>query len=130
MKNLMKTNCYDIENEIAIVGSCLANMQPKAFKEISKMTQNIYEVCLEETHLNMAITKIGGMLSRVKVDKIIFATVDKSPHCVQVHYIENELAKMMNLSNIEIKHYVAVDNELIEISNDTIKKSKCLSGIK
>lgn len=94
MKNLMKTNCYDIENEIAIIGSCLPNMQPKAFAEISKMTQNIYEVCLEETHLNMAITKIGGMLARVKVNKIIFATVDKSPHCIQVHYIENELAKM------------------------------------
>ena len=31
MKNLMKTNCYDIENEIAIIGSCLPNMQPKAF---------------------------------------------------------------------------------------------------
>ena len=127
MKNLMKTNCYDIENEIAIIGSCLPNMQPKAFAEIGKMTQNIYEVCLEETHLNMAITKIGGMLSRVKVNKIIFATVDKSPHCIQVHYIEKELAKMMDLSNIEILHYVAVDNNLIKISNDTIKKSKCLS---
>ena len=34
MKNLMKTNCYDIENEIAIIGSCLPNMQPKAFAEI------------------------------------------------------------------------------------------------
>lgn len=129
MKNLMKTNCYDIENEIAIIGSCLPNMQPKAFAEISKMTQNIYEVCLEETHLNMAITKIGGMLARVKVNKIIFATVDKSPHCIQVHYIENELAKMMDLSNIEMVHYVAVDNNLIKISNDTIKKSKCLSEI-
>lgn len=129
MKNLMKTNCYDIKNEIAIIGSCLPNMQPKAFAEIEKMTQNIYEVCLEETHLNMAITKIGGMLARVKVNKIIFATVDKSPHCIQVHYIENELAKMMDLSNTEIVHYVAVDNNLIKISNDIIKKSKCLSEI-
>ena len=130
MKNLMKTNCYDIENEIAIIGSCLPNMQPKAFNEIYQMTSNIYEICLEETHINMAIAKIGGMLSRVNLNKIILATVDKSPHCIQVHYIENELAKMMDLSNIEIVHYVAVNNKLIQISNDIIKKSKCLSELK
>ena len=94
------------------------------------MTSNIYEICLEETHINMAIAKIGGMLSRVNLNKIILATVDKSPHCIQVHYIENELAKMMDLSNIEIVHYVAVNNKLIQISNDIIKKSKCLSELK
>lgn len=130
MKNLMRTNCYDVANEIAIIGSCLPNMQPKAFNEIYQMTSNIYEICLEETHINMAIAKIGGMLSRVNLNKIILATVDKSPHCIQVHYIENELAKMMDLSNIEIVHYVAVNNKLIQISNDIIKKSKCLSELK
>lgn len=129
MKNLMKTNCYDIENDMIIVGSCLKSMQPLAFAELTKMSENIYELCLEETHVNMAITKIGGMLSRVKVDKLIFATVDKSPHCIQMHYIENEIRKMMNLDNIKVTHYVAVNNKLIEISNDTIKKSKCLSEL-
>lgn len=129
MKNLMKTNCYNIEESIIIMGTCLASVQPKAYEELLKISENIYELCLEETHINMAITKIGGMLSRVKVKKIIFATVDKSPHCVQVHYIENELSKMMNLDNIEIIHYVAVDNRLVEISKEKIKKSKCLSEL-
>jgi len=39
----------------------------------------------------MAITKISGMIRTGKIKNIIFATVDKSPHCVQVHYIRNEL---------------------------------------
>ena len=69
------------------------------------------------------------MLSRVNVKKIIFTTVDKSPHCIQVHYIENEIKKAMDLSNIEIVHYVCVDNELIEISKDTINKSKSLAKL-
>ena len=77
----------------------------------------------------MAITKIIGMLSRVKVKRVVFATVDKSPHCVQVHYIENEMQKAMDLSNIEIIHYVCVNNELIEISKDTISKSKSLEKL-
>ncbi len=129
MKNLMETNCYDIDEKMIIVGTCLKQMQPQAYDELSKSSENIYELCLENTHLNMAITKIIGMLSRVKVKKLIFASVDKSPHCIQLHYIENEIQKAMKLEDIEIKHYVGVDNKLIEISKDTIKKSKSLAEL-
>jgi len=129
MKDLMKTNCYDIEETMIIVGSCLERMQPKAYKELEKISNNIYDVCLESTHLNMTITKIVGMLARVNVKKLIFASVDRSPHCVQLHYIENEIRRVMNLKDIEIIHYVAVDNKLIEITDDTIQKSKFLSEL-
>ena len=129
MKNLMKTNCYDISDNIIVVGSCFEKMQPIAFQELMNLSSDIYEVCLESTHINMVITKIIGMLSRVKVKKIIFATVDKSPHCVQLHYIESEVRKAMNLDDIKIIHYVGVDNKLIEISSDTISKSKSLATL-
>lgn len=127
VKDLMKTNCYDVDSVMLIAGTCLKNMCPKAYNKLEKMSNNIYEVCLEETHLNMVITKLIGMICRVKVSKIVFATVDKSPHCVQMHYIENEIRKAMDLSNTEIIHYVAVKDELIEISEETISKSKNLS---
>ena len=128
-KHLMKTNCYDIDNTLVIVGSCLDRMQPEAYKKLEKISKNIYDVCLEETHINMVITKLIGMISRVKINKIIFASVDKSPHCVQLHYIENEIRKAMNIDNIEMIHYVSIDNKLIEISKETIKKSKSLYEI-
>ena len=35
-KDLIKTNCYDVENEIIITGSCLESMQPEAYKELEK----------------------------------------------------------------------------------------------
>ena len=129
MKDLLKTNVYDISDNIIIVGSCLPQMQPVAFEKLKNMSNDIYDICLESTHLNMGITKIIGMLSRTNVKRIIFATVDKSPHCIQVHYIENEIQKVMDLSNIEIIHYVCVDNKLIEISKDTINKSKSLAKL-
>ena len=129
MNDLMKTNCYDISDNIIIVGSCLPKMQPDAYNKLKNISNDIYELCLESTHLNMAITKIIGMLSRVNVKKITFATVDKSPHCVQVHYIENEIKKAMDLSNVEIVHYVCADNELIEISKEVINKSKSLAKL-
>lgn len=35
----------------------------------------------------------------------------------------------MKLDKVEIVHYVAVDNKLIEIESETIKKSKSLSEL-
>ena len=128
-KELLKSNVYEAEKTLVIVGSCLENMQPEAYKQLENMSDNIFEVCLEQTHINMILSKIIGMLCRVKVEKVIFATVDKSPHCVQMHYIEGEIRKSMNIDHISMVHYVAVDNKLIEISNETIKKSKILSEL-
>ncbi len=130
MKDLLRSNIYDVQETIVIVGSCLKNMQPKGYEKIKKLSENIYELCLEETHINMAITKIGGMLRTGKIKNIIFATVDKSPHCVQVHYIRHELEKMMDLKNINITNYVVIDNELIKLEKDVISMSKSLGRLK
>ena len=126
----MKTNIYEAENTVIIVGSCLKNMQPEGFEKLKEFSDNIYGLCLEETHVNMAITKIGGMLRTGKINKIIFATVDKSLHCIQMHYIQDELRKMMSLNSIEIKNYVIVNNELEEITPEVISLSKNLLKLK
>jgi len=77
----------------------------------------------------MAITKIGGMIRTGKVHNIILATVDESPHCIQMHYIQDEVREMMNLENINIKNYVVVNDELIEVSPELILLSKNLSEL-
>ena len=130
MKDLLKTNCFDTYETMIIVGSCLESMQPKAYKELEQMSNNIYDVCLEKEHLNMVVTKIIGMVARGKIKKLVFATVDKSPHCVQLHYVVKELENAIDLSNIEIVNYVAVDNKLVEIPIDIISLSKNLSKLK
>ena len=127
MKDLMKSNIYDCSEEIVIVGSCLKAMQPKSFEEIESFGLPIFELCLEQTHINMAITKILGMIRAKKIKKIIFASVDKSPHCIQLHYIQDEIRKLGFDLNFE--NYVAVDNTLIKISKETITLSKNLSKL-
>lgn len=129
MKEVMTSNIYDIDETI-IVGTCLKYMQPEGYKKLEKISKNIYNLCLENTHVNMAITKIGGMIRTGKVHNIIFATVDESPHCIQMHYIQDELREMINLENINIKNYVVVNNELIEVSCKLILLSKKLSELK
>lgn len=127
MKDLMKSNIYDCGNEIVIVGSCLKVMQPKAFEKLEKLDLPIFDLCLENSHINMAITKILGMIRAKNIKKIIFASVDKSSHCIQIHYIQDEIRKLG--FNVELVNYVVVDNSLVEISNDTISLSKNLSKL-
>jgi hypothetical protein len=128
MQELMNTNIYDVDYNIAIIGSCLKRIHPIIFDKLEAEYDNIYSVCLEETHINMIITKIGSMIRTGKIKKIAFISVDKSPHCIQLHYIQDELNKMMDLSKIEIKNYIINDN-IIEISKDTISLSKNLQEL-
>jgi hypothetical protein len=104
-------------------------MDEVAYNKLLQISSNIYDLCLEQTHINMAITKVGSMVRTGKIKKIIFATLNKSPHCVQVHYIQDELRKMMSLKNVEIVNYVADNGELIKISKKTISLSKDLLNL-
>lgn len=126
MKSLLKSNIYDVSDTIIIVGTCLEVIQKEGFNKLKNISNNIYDLCLEETHMNMAITKIAGMISTGKINKIIFASVNKSPHCVQLHYIKKELNRIMDLKNIQIINYVVENNELIEINDNVISLSKNL----
>jgi len=129
MKELMKTNIYDVNKTIIIIGSCLRDREPLVYKQLEVISKDIYHVCLEETHVNMAITKIGGMLRTNIIEKVLFVSVDRSPHCVQLHYIQDELRKMMELKKLVIENYVVDGGKLIKISPDTISLSKSLSKI-
>lgn len=130
MKDLLKTNCFDTEETMIIIGSCLPMMQPRAYEELKQISSNIYDVCLESVHLNMIVAKIIGILARGKTKKLIFASVDKSPHCIQLHYIIKELENTLDISKFEIINYVATDNKLIEIPLDVISLSKNLAKLK
>ena len=127
MKDLLKSNIYESGEKIIVVGSCLKNMQPKAFDELLKKDLPIFDVCLEQTHLNMVITKLLGMIRAGKIKEIIFATVDKSPHCTQLHYVQDEIGKLGIC--VDCKNYVAVDNKLVLIDKEIISLSKNLSKI-
>lgn len=124
MKELLKSNIYESAERIVVVGSCLKAMQPKAFQELENLDLPIFEVCLEQSHINMVTTKILGMIRASKIKEIIFATVDKSPHCTQLHYVQDEISKL----GIEIssKNYVASDDKLVLVDKSIITLSKNL----
>lgn len=128
MKQLMHSNIYDGKGVVAVCGSCLPAMQPGAYARLEAQADMVYALCLEETHVNMAITKLGAMLSTGQVTRLLMASVDRSPHCVQLHYIRHELERMMPLP-VPVEDFVAVDDRLIPIQPRTIELSKTLSGL-
>ncbi len=128
MKNLMSSNIYDASGVVLIAGSCLESTHPQAFARISAGTDRIYTLCLEETHINMAITKIAAMLGTGQIKKLLFATVDRSPHCVQMHYIKHEIQRTMELK-IPVESYVAVGDGLVPVSDGAVEASKSLARL-
>lgn len=127
MKNLLETNIYDAKGKILICGTCLQFMQSKGYKKIIQDYDDILFLCLEKDHINMAITKVCGMLSTGKVSSITFASVNKSPHCTQLHYIKNEIKRVMDYDKLpEMKNIIVQDNEIYEISDECLSISKDL----
>ena len=125
MEQLLTTNIYEPSGTVLICGTCLERMQPVAFGLLSAQADHVYSLCLEESHINMAVTKIGAMLSTGRIQKLIYATVDRSPHCTQLHYIDHEVRRMMTVT-AEAEHYVAFEDRLFPISPAAIERSKTL----
>ncbi|MBQ7002160.1 MAG: hypothetical protein IJN67_14180 [Oscillospiraceae bacterium] len=125
MQPLLTTNIYEPAGTVLVCGTCMERMQPGAFARLAREADYVYGLCLEESHINMAVTKLGAMLSTGRIAKLIFATVDRSPHCTQLHYIDHEVRRMMTVT-AEISHFVASDDALFPISPETIERSKTL----
>ncbi|MBR0427059.1 MAG: hypothetical protein IJK18_02505 [Clostridia bacterium] len=45
MKDLLKTNCFDTQETMIIVGSCLESMQPKAYSKYKNPEDVKYTTC-------------------------------------------------------------------------------------
>ena len=127
MNNLLERNIYDIKGKVLVCGTCLPNMQKDGYDKIKDNFDTIVFLCLEKDHINMAITKLCGVLSTNNVETLTFASVNKSPHCTSMHYITNEIKRVMNNNKLpEIKNIVIQDNEIYEISSEILSLSKDL----
>lgn len=125
MRPLLTTNIYEPEGTVLIAGTCLSRMEPEGYAQAAAMADMVYTLCLEESHINMAVTKLGAMLSTGRIQKLIYATVDRSPHCIQLHYIDHEIRRMTPLT-IPTEHYVAWQGKLIFVPEAAIERSKTL----
>ena len=128
LQPLLSTNLYSAKGRIAVLGTCLPQLAPAACEALCAELDGAYTLCLEESHVNLAVAKLAAMLATGQVTALTFASVDRSPHCTQLHYIHHELLRGHTF-DIPIRHFVLSGERLVEISDETIELSKSLARL-
>ena len=130
---LMRINVGDKrlrnKGKLLLIGSCMDRF-PEIVKEYSERDGGyaVLHVCLEETHVNQAGFKIGSIVKYSGISKVTALTVDGSPHCVQLHYVIDDVKRHF-APEITTEHFVIEKGKVHEISSDAVKKSRHLSKI-
>ena len=130
---LMRTNVGDKglrdNPNLLLIGSCMDRF-PDVVNDIFEKDQgqSILHICLEETHVNQAGFKIISIVRYSRIKKVAILTMDGSPHCVQLHYVVEDIKRHFT-PEIETAHYVIEKGNLFEISAEAVKRSRHLSQI-
>lgn len=125
---LMETNVYAVKGRVLVVGACLETVWPEAFAKLVRETDQVYSLCLETTHVNMAITKLTAIFGTGQLAKLTFASVDRSPHCTQMHYMKHEIERTLP-EHVPVESYVVSEGRLVAVPDEAVELSKSLARL-
>ena len=125
---LMETNVYALRGRVLVVGACLPQMWPEQFRQLAAEYDQVYSLCLETTHVNMAITKLAAVFGTGQLERLAFATVDRSPHCTQMHYIRHEIERTLP-EHVPVESYVVSDGKIVAVPEGAVELSKSLARL-
>ena len=128
IQNLMETNVYAVKGRVLVVGTCLPRVWPEAFKTLAAEADQVYGLCLETTHVNMAITKLSAVFGTGQLEKLTLASVDRSPHCTQLHYIPHEIERTLK-EHVPVESYVVAEGRLVPVPYEAVELSKSLARL-
>ena len=128
LPNLMETNVYAVKGRVLIVSACLPQVWPEAFARLAAQADQVYALCLESTHINMAVTKLSAVFGTGQLERLSFASVDRSPHCTQMHYIMHEIERTLK-EHVPVENYVVSDGEITAVPGTAIDLSKSLGRL-
>ena len=131
---LMSTNVGDKKLQerglLLLIGTCIHSRFPDIAKEYEEKDggQATLQVCLEETHANQAGFKIGSIVRYSKIKRITALTIDGSPHCIQLHFLIEDIKRHFT-PEVETVHYVVENGQVYEINSEAVKRARHLSKI-
>ena len=125
---LMETNVYAVKGRVLVVGSCLAQVYPDVVQQLASQADQVYSLCLETTHINMAVTKLSAVFGTGQLEKLVFASVDRSPHCTQMHYITHEIERTLK-EHVPVESCVVADGGIVAVPAAAIELSKSLGKL-
>ena len=118
------------KGDLLLIGSCMRDRYPEVISEVAHMDgeKAVLHVCLEEVHMNHAGYKIASIVRYAKIRRLTALTVDGSPHCIQLHYLIEDIKRHFT-PEIDTKHFIVEKGKLFEISSEAVKRSRHLSKI-
>ena len=122
-KALMETNIYALRGRVLVAGSCLPEVWPEVYAGLEARADQVYTLCLENSHLNMAVTKLTAALGTGRIESLCFASVDRSPHCTQMHYIRHEIERALP-EHVPMESFVCTGEGAIPVSEEAAELSK------
>ena len=128
IKPLMETNVYSLRGKVLIVGACLRSVWPEAYETLAARADQVYSLCLENSHINMAVTKLTAVLGTGQVERLAFASVDRSPHCTQMHYIRHEIERVLP-EHVPMESFVCTAEGAIPVTEEAVELSKSLAKL-
>ena len=109
---------------LLIVGRCLITEHPEVIERFKDYA--IVTACPEAEHVNMLGFKLFGIVIRNQLDEIAVLTTDGSMHCIQLHYMVEEIARRIDFRR---RHFVYENAEVIEIPPEVVKISRYMSKV-
>ena len=124
-KSRLVRNC----RRLLILGRCVELEHPEVYKSFIERGYCPLSVCLEAEHVNMIGFKLAGILGRGEYEEVAVLTVDGSMHCTQLHWMVEEVFKVMRLDNSRRRHFVIHEGKLVEVSQASVKTSRFLAHV-
>ena len=82
--------------------------------------------CPEKSHINVIGFKLFGLLARAEIEELAVLTPDGSMHCIQLHYVVEELSRRFSFVR---KHLVFERGSVVEVPSEAVKTSRFLTRV-
>jgi hypothetical protein len=110
--------------DVLIVSECLKPIYPEVAEKFSE-GRAVLTVCPEAEQNAIIYGKLASMIRSSPPKTITVLTVECSPHCYLLHAAVNEAIYIAD-SNIPVSHFVCLNGETIQVSNEAIRMARYL----
>ena len=119
----MSVSATHFKGKILICGTCVKDVNPEKFKELSK-DRTVYTFCPEMVHSGLLEYKLTTVLRTCEIEDIWVFTKDGSPHCEQILTTLQEAAENVNFDKNKLRYFVTKREKFSEITDETVRKTR------
>ena len=118
-----KSVVFRDSKKLAVISRCLELEKPWVLEKLRGEGYVAITACPEAEHINMIGFKLAGIIARCDFEEVAVVTVDGSMHCTQLHWVLEEIYKLMKPSTRR-RHLVVYENSLLR----SLKKLLSVQG--